>query len=262
MKKYIALLKNYFKIQLEHRFNNVVWFFSGLIPAFINLAVWKAVYNDQEIINGFRREDLLPYFLIIAVLWYIIGGPVDVYLGNAIKNGDINKDLIKPMHPILKTTLMGQGWKLGNLIILSPLIVLLVLIFKVHIPDLAFPGWVFLIIALINGTLIYAFWDLVIGMGAFFIQNVEPLSRFNRIICMLFSGQFVPLALMPFWITKINNLFLFRYTFSFPSEIIFRLDKINIGNMFLVQFFWVIFMILLFKLVYKIGIKRYEANGA
>ena len=103
---------------------------------------------------------------------------------------------------------------------------------------------------------------MVIGMSAFFLQNMRPVSRVNRIMYSFLSGRYVPLVLMPAWLSTVNDLLFYRYTFAFPLEIVFVLHEIDIGTMFIKQMIWVVLMIFIFNLVFKLGIKRYEAVGA
>lgn len=262
MKKYWTVFKVNLMRQYEHRFDNLFWFFCGLLPAFVNYVTWVAVYGDQKEINGFKQSDLLTYFLVISVLWYVIGGTVSRYLGNSIKDGGISSFITKPIHPIVRYIFIEQGWKLGSLILILPIFIVFLIVFDLKIPITSTEQVMLLISSSILGAAIFSLWDMIIGMGAFFIQNIEPLSRLNRILYMLLSGQVFPVILMPAWMSKLNNLFFYRYTFGLPADIIFTLDELNLPFLFGMQFLWLILIVIAFKIIYKLGIKRYEAYGA
>ncbi|MBU0976706.1 MAG: ABC-2 family transporter protein [Patescibacteria group bacterium] len=262
MKKYWAVFKVNLMRQYEHRFDNLFWFFCGLLPAFVNYVTWVAVYGDKKEINGFQQTDLLTYFLVMAILWYIIGGTVSKYLGSSIKDGGISAFIVKPIHPILRYIFIEQGWKLGSLILIAPIFIVLLIVFNLKIPITSIEQLLFLLVSMILGATIFSLWDMIIGMCAFFIQNVDPISRLNRILFMLLSGQVFPVVLMPAWMAGINNLLFYRYTFAFSADIIFTPDEINLPFMFGMQALWVILIIIIFKLLYKFGIKKYEAYGA
>lgn len=262
MRKYLAYIKINILKHLEHRVNTIIWYFYGFIESLIAYVIWVAVYGSKEVINGFERKDLLSYFIVMSILWYFVGGTMNVRIGEEIKNGQLNLYLAKPIHPILQYAFIEQGWKIASLILILPVFLLIFFIFNLHLPITSLSQICFLCLSLILGAIIFSLWDMIIGMSAFFIQNMRPINRLSSIFYSLLSGQFIPLALMPSLVSKLNNFFFFRYTFAFPLEIIFMSDKIDIGKMFVVQIVWVVIIIFLFNIIYKLGLKRYEAVGA
>ena len=170
--------------------------------------------------------------------------------------------LVRPVHPILQFIFREQGWKIASLVVIVPVFIILVFFFKLHLPFNSVIQIVLFIISVFFGAVIYSLWDMIIGMTAFFVQNMMPINRLNRIFYALMSGQIIPVSLMPVGVLKITNLLFFRYTFAFPSEILFVPEQLNIVSLFLGQMIWVVIMIFLFNLVFKMGVRRYEAYGA
>jgi ABC-2 type transport system permease protein len=248
--------------QYEYRYNNLLWFFCGLVPAVVSYISWITVYGDKAEINGFSKESIFPYFVVMTILWYFVGGTVSRFVGEHIKGGGLNAFLIKPIHPIVRYIFIEQGWKLGSLAVVTPLSILIFILFDFPIQIISIWQIVALVFSIIFAAIIFSLWDLIIGMTAFFIDDISPVGRLNRVLFSLMSGQIYPLALLPVWITKFNDLFFFRYTFAFPSEIIFTPESIDYTKMFSIQIIWVLILIIAFNLIYKTGIKRYEAYGA
>lgn len=262
LKKYLAVFKLSFLRQLEHRFNNFLWFVVGIIPSFVSYAAWIAIYGEKESINDFKRADLLSYFLAITVLWYFVGGSISRWVGNNIRNGEINADLAKPLHPIGKFIVEEQGWKIASLTVILPVFLIMFPILNLSFPIQNISQSLYLAISIFFGAVIFSLWDMIIGMSGFWILNISPVNRFNRILFFLMSGQMVPLVFLPSWLTRINDFFFFRYTFAFPLEVIFNLSEIDMLLMLTRQIVWVFIMIITFNIIYKIGIKKYEAVGA
>jgi ABC-2 type transport system permease protein len=81
---------------------------------------------------------------------------------------------------------------------------------------------------------------------------------------MLFlSGQMAPLALLPRPLRLIADALPFRWTTSFPVELLlgkvdFPLALAGIG----VQIAWLLLFIVLLRLVWRAGIRVYSAVGA
>jgi len=262
MRKYLVVLKQSFLGQLEHRTNNVLWLFFGIIPAFVNYLIWTTVYQDRDVINGFARDDLLNYYLWVNILWLLVGGTWNLSVGAIIRNGELNLHLLKPIHPMFRFISFEQGWKVGSLLVVLPVFIIISIVLGLSFPIQSLEQCIVLIFSVFFGAIIFAFWDMIIGMTAFFIQNNMPMNRLNRILYMILSGQMFPLAFLPAWLASINNWIFFRYTFSFSLEVLFTFEDIPYVEMFIKQIIWVVLIYILFKLIYAIGIKRYEAVGA
>lgn len=248
--------------QLVHRTDHLLWFFVGLVPGIINYLVWNTIYGDQQVINGFAKDNLLTYFLVVALLWYFIGGTINYYIGGAIKDGNLNFSLIKPIHPILRFAFIEQGWKIGSLVVTLPTFFAFLFLTGKTIPVESISQLVLFSLAIVFSAIIFSIWDQIIGMTAFFIDDIVPINRLNRVFYALVSGQTFPLALMPASIARINDLFFYRYTFSFPSEILFTPNEVDYLKSFAIQVIWIFILIGVYEIIYKIGIKRYEAYGA
>jgi len=261
MRKYLTVLRLNFLKQLEFRVNNIVWLLVGILPSLISYAIWRAVYQERSEINGLKQEYLLSYFLLSAIMWYFVGGTVNRVVGDSIKDGRLNSLLIKPMHPMISFIFYEQGWKALSLLVTSPALVILLYISRVSFPVTTFEQGLCLLLATFGGAVIFALWDIIIGMSAFFVVNMSPVNRLNRIGYALLSGQIIPIALFPSWINRLNDLLFFRYTFAFPLQVIFEFGQIRFFSLFIRQCIWIGILIVLFNFVYKRGIRHYEAVG-
>jgi ABC-2 type transport system permease protein len=80
---------------------------------------------------------------------------------------------------------------------------------------------------------------------------------------LLFSGQFVPLTLMPRLIQDIAQYLPFQLLIYFPIQLILgRLSNAQIVQGFAMGGVWLVVSIFLFNLVWRNGVKRFSAVGA
>jgi len=222
MKKYFSVLRISILHELEHRTNNLLWFFVGLIPALVSYACWMAIYGERESINGLLKEDLLSYFLLIIFFWYLIGGTTSIFLAEHIRKGEISHLIIKPIHPIIFYAFRQQGWKLTSILIITPITICFWIIFNLKFPIVSFFHLFQIVLVAIFAGIIFSIWDMIIGMSAFFVHNIIPINRFNRIVYYLISGTSIPLVFFPTWSLKIINFLFYRYTFGYANEIVFQ----------------------------------------
>ena len=89
------------------------------------------------------------------------------------------------------------------------------------------------------------------------------INEFYFALFVLFSGQFVPLQLMPKAIQAIAHYLPFQLQIYFPIQLIQNnLSPAEILQGFLIGFIWLGIVILLFQWVWRAGVKRFSAVGA
>jgi ABC-2 type transport system permease protein len=98
---------------------------------------------------------------------------------------------------------------------------------------------------------------------AFWTTRVYSIHEFYYALILLFSGQFVPLPLMPKLIQDVAQYLPFQLLIYFPIQLILgKLSSIQIIQGFTVGAIWLAISIALFNWVWREGTKRYSAVGA
>ena len=98
---------------------------------------------------------------------------------------------------------------------------------------------------------------------AFWTTRVYSIHEFYYALILLFSGQFVPLTLMPKVIQDIAQYLPFQLLIYYPIQLIrgkLSTEQIILG--YVMAFVWLGISALLFNLVWRNGVKRYSAVGA
>jgi ABC-2 type transport system permease protein len=98
---------------------------------------------------------------------------------------------------------------------------------------------------------------------AFWTTRVWAIANVYMAVYALASGEFVPLDLLPSAMQSIARILPYQLTLYFPTQLV--LGKISIaaafGQMGL-QLAWVIGLGLIFRWMWKAGVKRFSAVGA
>jgi ABC-2 type transport system permease protein len=80
---------------------------------------------------------------------------------------------------------------------------------------------------------------------------------------LLFSGQFVPLTLMPKVIQVIAQYLPYQLQIYFPIQLILgKLSSAQIVQGYVMGVIWLVVAIVVFNWVWRNGVKRYSAVGA
>jgi ABC-2 type transport system permease protein len=117
--------------------------------------------------------------------------------------------------------------------------------------------------AMIIGFLIGFLLSAAITSLAFWTTRVYSIHEFYYALILLFSGQFVPLTLMPQLIQDIARYLPFQLLIYYPIQLILgKLSTTQIVQGYAMGFIWLAIAITTFKWIWRNGVKQYSAVGA
>jgi ABC-2 type transport system permease protein len=250
--------------QWQYRANLLMYLLYWLVSPIVYLAVWVTIANSRGSVQGLTANDFITYYLTLLIVDQLTSEITIHILAYKIQDGTLSSDLLRPVHPILTGALVNNlAFKALNLMAFTPIWLVLFLIFRpnysgvtLHSVLLALPG------------IVIGFWlnfllGAIITCLAFWTTRVYSISQFFYLVMILFSGQFVPLQLMPPVIQTIARYLpyqMLRYT---PIEII--LNRMSTADMlvaYAVSLVWLVIFYFLFRWVWREGVKRFSAVGA
>lgn len=261
--RYRALFRACLTESLTYRSQNLVWVVQGVLPPLFAIIAWLAIYGDRGQVGGFTRSDMITYYLVIAIAWYIIGGRINGQIARAIKDGTVAHQLLKPSAALALQVLAEQCWKLVSLTLALPLYLVLVLYFRhdLHIA-LTVPRVAVALLSTLVSAVIFIILEIMLGIMAFWTTNTRNLFDVYDLLLILASGELVPISMFPRPLGAALNVLPFRYTFSFPVEIFLgKLDPAQTVLGLLAQVAWLAVLCGLARLMWVHGLRRYSATG-
>ena len=125
------------------------------------------------------------------------------------------------------------------------------------------PYHIFLaLVAIVLGFGINFLLGNILTLVSFKIKETEGIKIFYYNIAAFLSGEYVPFLFLPFMLQFGLQLLPFRYTLSFPVEILTgRLGSYDLKLGFLIAAIWLIVLWFVYKLAFKLSIRKYEAEG-
>jgi ABC-2 type transport system permease protein len=101
-----------------------------------------------------------------------------------------------------------------------------------------------------------------VSLVALRIKQMDSIRIFFYNTSAILSGEVIPIVFLPLLVQKIFNVLPFRYTLSFPVEILLgKLDPVSILYGFVVSILWLLILFIIYKFTYRYFIKYYEAEG-
>ncbi len=97
----------------------------------------------------------------------------------------------------------------------------------------------------------------------FWVQDVAAISRVRTLVATFLSGQLVPLALFPRAFQGTLRLQPFRYTLSFPLEVLTgAVPPTDLALEFALQVGYFVVFVALYRVLWRVGLRSYSAAGA
>jgi|HigsolmetaAR206D_1030411.scaffolds.fasta_scaffold09732_2 ABC-type uncharacterized transport system, permease component len=235
---------------------------SSVIQPVVSLLVMLTI-ESQGADLPFDRSQLVTYYLLLSFVAICTGCWVGEYLAEGIRDGELSNTLVRPVPYIYNFVTNNIGEKIVKLPLLLPILIVIALLFR---SELSLPSdplrWIGFGIAVVFAAATAFLLDFALGSLAFWIKDVSGLFRIKDLLQGLLAGQFVPLALFPPAFAPFLEVQPFRYTLSFPLEVLAgTLDGAALVRGFAWQIGYSVVLWLCYRVIWHYGLKSYEAVG-
>ena len=250
--------------QWQYRANLLMYLLYWLVSPIIYLAVWTSIAQSKGSVNGFTANDFVTYYMTLLVVDQVTSNIVIHTFAYKVQDGSLSGELIRPIHPMLTNALVNNiAFKALTIMGFIPVWILLFFLYKPDYSHLTFTGILIALPAMIIGFLVGFLLSAAITSLAFWTTRVYSIHEFYYAMILLFSGQFVPLPLMPKLIQDIAQYLPFQLLIYFPIQLILgKLSSAQIIQGYVVGSIWLVVAISVFTWVWRNGVKRFSAVGA
>lgn len=257
MTKYLTFSKNSLKRQFAFRSESVFGMFSAVVYIFIQIALWKYVFKDNEQ----QLNYMVAYSICMNMIFIVLYNDIAIDVALLIQSGEYAVVMIKPMNPLLLMWAKDFGEVVHNLMTRGIIVVLAFILLDVtkYITIVELLWFIFFMILIyVLNSIIY----MCIGCIAFISFRVRPYESLAMIIIGLLGGSMLPITFYPNWLLSIVQIMPFKYFFYFPANILINdvsNSEILTGVVTLVT--CILLMIVVFNIIYKATVKKVVAQG-
>lgn len=250
--------------QWQYRANLIMYLLYWLVSPIIYLAVWTSIAHSKGSVSGFTANDFVTYYMTLLVVDQVTSNIVIHTFAYKVQDGTLSGELVRPIHPMLTNALVNNiAFKALTIMGFIPVWILLFFLYKPDYSHLTLTGILVALPAMLIGFLVGFLLSAAITSLAFWTTRVYSIHEFYYAMILLFSGQFVPLPLMPKLIQDVAQYLPFQLLIYFPIQLILgKLSNMQIIQGYVVGIIWLIVAISIFTWIWRNGVKRFSAVGA
>lgn len=262
LRVYGALMKASVSEALEYRAQVFLWLVASIFPL-VMMTVWLALVDEAQQVAGWDRADFLSYYIGMMLVNQLTGSWILWDWDDDLRTGNLSVKLLKPSDPLHYFISKQIGWKVLVLIFMLPVVAAVAVIS----PEVRFPltplTTLAFVAAVVLGFIEQTFMATAFAVLGFWSTQVRNLYQLWFGVGQFLSGFIAPLAMFPLGIRSLAVLLPYRGYVGFPLEILtgqLAGPEIQLG--FLVTLFWTLVFVLAYRILWRAGLRRYEAVGA
>ncbi|WP_417738570.1 ABC transporter permease [Rosistilla oblonga] len=241
------------------------------LPIITQIFLWSAVFasmaqpGEETTFGGFRFHDMVAYYLITMVARAFSSMPgLSSGIARQIRDGEIKKFMIQPID-LLGFLLLGRvAHKVAYYSVATLPFVLVFFLCRSYFVD----GWpdptiiAAFAATLVMGFLIGFFLEAAIGLIGFWFLEVSSLLFIYMLFSFFLSGHMFPITLLPDEIEWFVQLLPLKYLAYFPAAVFLgKIPPDELGQELLIEAGWVVFLIIVCRVMYTRGVRRYSGFG-
>ena len=260
--RYIHLFYSIFKYSLsrdmEYKTNFIGSLFVDTIYYFSWYYFFEVIYSKTSVLGDFDREDILVFliatFFVDTIFMMLFDGAG--YLREHIRTGSLDFILLRPVNSqFLISFRYIRSYALVSIVILS--IILYNILFLFHPHALNFINIVLFVVSLFLGTVIWYCFEFLTSCLTFYFRDFRTGGWLTHEI-MKFSMR--PDTIYQGLIRKILfSILPMALVASVPSRLLLYGPTLLNQKYFIIQIIIVSILLILTRILWTIGLKRYES---
>ncbi len=258
------------------------------LPTLTQIFLWWAIFDvvsDPDAvaagqrpdgqIAGFGYGDMIAYFLLVTIGRAFSSMPgLTTGIANQVRSGEVKKFLIQPVDMLGCLLIQRVAHKLVYYLIATLPFALVFYLCRGFFEN----GWpdmdvvLVFVASLLLSFLLGYFMEACIGLISFWFLEVTSLTFFYMLLNFFLSGHMFPLSMLPDAMTlpgggmidirQLVEFLPFQYLAYFPAAVFLgKVDGADMMRGLAMETAWVVFFIVLSRVMWWRGVRRYSGFG-
>lgn len=261
IRRWRGLFRIYLSDMLAYPATVTIWVLTDVVGAFVMPLVWLAAQGSGGF-GGYTPEGLVLYYVSMLLVAGFVTSHFMWDIGMEIKEGLFSAHVLRPVSYLEFILCRNAAWRIGRSMVTLPWFVLIALAFAGAIGSATvYLGWQTFASVLL-GHLVSISTVLAIAMLALFFEEARSIFEVYYVPMLFLSGQMFPVSMLPGWTVWLAKATPFYYTTGVPTEILVgRLTGEDALWAMSGQVVWIVIGLVAFKILFRLGMRRYSAVG-
>ena len=266
LRKYAKIFRVSLTERLVYRFDFFLATLLRFLPMITTILLWQAIYagSEHKKFAGFALRDMIAYLLLVHISRMFSSMPGLAHgIARDIRDGTLKKYLLQPLDMIAYLVSYRMAHKAAYIATTALPYALLFFLYRDNFDGL--PDWGTLAayaLSLVMSFFVGFFFEACIGMLGFWMLEVTSLLYILNTINFFLSGHLFPIDLLPEPYSQVLRWLPFQYLAYFPAAVF--LGKVSGAELawgLAGQAGWAVVLVVLSRLLYRAGLRRYSAFG-
>lgn len=261
--RYLRIFLLHFQYVFAHPSKTFVWFLMALVAPMGNLVFWIAAIASNKYI-GVTISFITSYYFLQVFLGTLLMSHQENEIGNQdIHEGQLTQYLLKPFSYFWLNFFEELPYRLIESVFSLALLLLFFAFFNQFLKITHDPMGIIgaIVISVLALSLSFTF-KMGLGLTAFWTTDTHGLFGYSEILIFILAGYIMPLSFMPVWLKQISFTLPFSYMLYFPIIAVQgTLSSIDILKIIFIQCTWLVILTIIYKMLWKRGIRKFTAIG-
>lgn len=263
--RYVRIFALHVQDVFQNRGRSFIYFLMGLLNPLLQLVFWSGAITEDGGKSGlWDFGEMASYYLLITVAMSLLVVHIEEDVAFLdIKEGVLAKYLLKPFSYFISKFMEELPWR-----IIQGFFAIIVFIAFVGVVGISFPLVgdpmrisLALVIAVLALLISYTL-KMLLGLFALWTTDFWGILSVEEVVFLILGGIVMPLAYYPAALASIAYVLPFSYIVYFPVIAAQgKLTDIAMINVIGSQLAWILALYVLYRVVWKNGMKKFTAVG-
>ena len=260
--KYAEYLRISFLTMLAYRTRYFVGISSYLIYIAVNYFIWKAIYENRGLLEGYAFSQMMTYVTVGWVSRSFYFNRLDMEIAQKVIKGDLSLDLLKPVDFQWMQYARTFGESIFRLFLFTlPTCLVALLFFPIPLPA-HWETYLWFSISTVNALFIFTTLNYLVGLCAIPLQNIEGLSYAKSNLLLFFSGLIIPFDFLPGIVRTVLYYLPFGGISYIPLSIYLeKFTPMELYGSIANQFIWILVLHFSGRLVFQYFTRKIVIQG-
>lgn len=264
MRLYLTIVRLSIADAIQYRVESAIYFLYEMLPPIMMAFVWLTVYQEQATVAGYALSEMLAYTIGVMVLRTVVTVHCEWALDYEIRQGLLSTHLIKPFSYWGLRFCDEAAWKVVRLMFTVPAVLGCLYWLSPDLAGISFPieRLPILVVSVILAYVVCFFLKLCLGFIGFWTNEIMGIVTLYEVVASVLGGVLIPIALLPEWLQTVARLLPIQAIYNVPLTIMLgKSDGAEPWWGILLQLGWIVALWVLATVLWRAGLRQYEAVG-